>query len=112
MQQKNNEVIRIYKTCKVQDPLWWDEDKSYTLPLLTKEELEMFSARYLLSQKPRGLKELKEKYFAFSTLCFKNLPQYCAVNTEEFIEVLESKPHVPNKKEGKAIRKEKAKRKK
>jgi hypothetical protein len=96
--------------------LGWDEYERIKLPRITKEEILTFNPRYILNQKPIGINGYDRK----SNIVFivPNI-KYCgieypsirmAVNVGDFIDVLEGLPHIPNKKESKAIRKEKIKR--
>ena len=94
----------------VADEAWSDIYPPKTLMVLTKEDLVKFNTRFLLSRKPYDLKNVDKEYMLFGTLGQFKLPQYCLVKADDFIEVLESRPHIPNKKEGKIIRKSRIKK--
>lgn len=85
------------------------------LPVVTKEELLTVHPRYLVKQRPIGVSYLDDDFHVGLVLpeSFKfndETPgRWVAVKISVFKEVLNSMPHIPNKKEAKAIRKAKIK---
>ena len=93
----------------------WGEETE-TLYRLTKEEILLFNPRYILTQKPIGLSYMERDVFAvFNLPCWKYKgivfpsTRMC-VSVGDFSDVLDELPHIPNKKEGKALRKAKIKK--
>ena len=104
------------KYAKVVISSWW-ENVDKNLPIMTKDELSLFSTRFLLLSRPHGLSTMdKKKYIYFWSgwdISKKHgIPQNheFAVNIGDYIEILSERPHIPNKKESKAIRKAKIKK--
>ena len=96
---------------------YWEEPIGKKYPIITKTEIDLFPTKHLISQKPNGLNAyggqthilfntrwiIKKEYgLGYNTLY--------AANIKDFKEVLNSREHVPNKKESKAIRQAAAKR--
>lgn len=99
---------REYKRMRV-----YGEWNSYVdVPIITKEELMKFPPRFLLSQKPYNFNshhvddyiEVRMPYGQY----VDNKGWGC-IKCKDFQEVLNSMPHIPNKKESKALRKAKIK---
>lgn len=95
----------------------YEDDPRYEyFEVLSKEVLKSFHTRFLLKRKPIGSSSLQDKdwYFMFRTpnnidKKFNIKPGYYAVKYSDFYDVLNSRPHVPNKNEARGLRKKKIK---
>jgi hypothetical protein len=91
--------------------------QSYKVPTITQEQLECFSTRFLMNQKPFGVSTMSPD--STIGIAAYNIPKkkkhlldegLYNVKVSDFMEVLNSRPHVPNKKEGKIFRRFRAKK--
>ena len=87
---------------KVYDYGWYEES---LCPVLEKEELKKIDTRVLLAKRPKGISFMdKDDYVGFY-INYNNR----AVRVGDYLDVMKTRPHIPNKKEAKKIRQEKAK---
>jgi len=102
-----DKVVEPRKTVKIQVSKCGDEE---VLPVLSYNELSIFPIRFLLKQKPPGLSQDSDNGYSiiFTT---NSVPKNCgfkvgvyAVLNSDFLQVLNEKPHVPNKVEAKVLR--------
>lgn len=96
---------------------YWEEPVGKKYQVISKSEIDLFPTKHLLAQKTHGLSFDDDKsYILFNTRWVikkaYGLEYYkiYAANVKDFREVLNSREHVPNKKEGKAIRQAAAKK--
>jgi hypothetical protein len=100
-----NVTITIYRN--------WGEEEQITVPRISKEQLLTIHPKYIFKHKPKGLSYMdKDRFDHFKTP--ENLKAGCGFNrgdygvlVKDYLEVLASLPHFPNKKEAKEIRKNK-----
>jgi hypothetical protein len=76
--------------------------------VLEKDELDKIDTRVLLAQRPHGISFMdKDEYVGFY-INYNNR----AVRVGDYLDVMKTRPHIPNKKEARKIRQEKAKNRK
>lgn len=103
------------ETVKVERRNGWGDMETQDVPIITKQEILILHPRYIFAQKPPGISTLPpDSYIVFFA---ENVPKKAsytrgvyAIKVKDFLEVLASLPHFPNKKEGKILRREKQKR--
>lgn len=90
----------------------WSKYEQATLPLITKEELLTIHPRYLKKNRPVHLREHgDDEYFGFyapESFRLMDIPRrggWFAVRAKDYKDAMKSLPHIPNKKESKALRK-------
>ena len=95
----------------------WETPVGKKYPTISKEEIDLFPTKHLLLQKPHGLNTYEDSsYVLFNTSWIikkdhgLDYDKIYAANVKDFREVLNSREHVPNKKEAKAIRQAAAKK--
>lgn len=100
-------------TVYTRDRCWdWAE---VTLPVITKEELLTIHPRYLVKQRPIGVKHFDDDFYVGFVVpeSFRFLNEtksrWVSIKAGDFKQALASLPHIPNKKESKALRKAKIK---
>ena len=83
----------------------WEE---LPCPVLEKDELDKIDTRVLLARRPKGISFMdKDEYVGFYIDY-----DIRAVRVGDYLDVMKTRPHIPNKKEAKKIRQEKAKNRK